>query len=362
MKNTAIGDIYNIPRPFALFITSEKVHRLKHATVLVHWAPEQINCVLDHKDFSGIDFGFSVKNVDDAVSNGAKTLLICNYPNVGPKDLSGFDFNLFKYAMSKGMHIANGLHDRLSNYDELVEHAIKCGVYLYDFRHPPIKFSLGTGRKRSGLRLLTMGTDCICGKKFTSLALSKLFKQNSIKSTFRSTGQSGFLISSGGINNDTVVADFLTGAAEFLSPDNDPDHWDIIEGQGSILHPAFCGGTHSLLYGSQPDVIVMCHDPFRDLHLNQNTPIVNIYEQMKLCETIGKYSNENCHFKAISLFTGNVSDDEALDLIYKYKKEASEIISRDLYVFDPNKQHIPEIETEMIGLINYCKNMGTKNE
>lgn len=350
----AIGNIYNIPRPFALFITSDRINRLKHATALVHWGPEQINCVLSHQQHSGVNFGFQELKLEDAVYNGAKTLLICNYPNEGPKVLSGFDFSFFKKAMSLGMNIANGLHDRLSDYPELVEYAQKCGVKLYDFRYHDTQYSLGTGLKRQGLRLATLGTDCICGKKFTSLALTKTFREAGLKVDFRSTGQSGFLISSSGINNDTVVADYLTGAAEWLSPSNERDHWDIIEGQGSILHPSFCGGTHSLLFGSQPDVMVMCHDPHRTHHLNQNTPIVPIYEQMRLCERIATYANPNAIFKAISLYTGEVPGWKAERMCASYADAARSELNREIFVFDPNKLHLPDMKEQMDRFVDYC--------
>ena len=65
---------------------------------------------------------------------------------------------------------------------------------------------------------------------------------------------------------DAVVADFAAGAAEMLSPDAAPDHWDVIEGQGSLLHPSYAGVSLALLHGSQPDVIVVCHDPRRTDH------------------------------------------------------------------------------------------------
>ncbi len=71
------------------------------------------------------------------------------------------------------------------------------------------------------------------------------------------------MISGSGIAMDAVIADFVAGAAEELSPDNAPGHWDVIEGQGSLFHPAYAGVTLGLLHGSQPDAIVLCHDPSR---------------------------------------------------------------------------------------------------
>ncbi len=121
----------------------------------------------------------------------------------------------------------------------------------------------GTGRKRSGQRVLTVGTDCALGKKYTALALTQALQAQGAKATFRATGQTGIMIAGAGVAIDAVIADFIAGAAETLSPDNAPDHWDVIEGQGALFHPAYAGVTLGLLHGSQPDALVLCHDPSR---------------------------------------------------------------------------------------------------
>jgi len=84
-----------------------------------------------------------------------------------------------------------------------------------------------------------------------------------MKSTFRPTGQTGILITGGGVPLDAVVADFMAGAVEYLDPDNDPDHWDHIEGQGSLFHVSYSGVTMALIHGGQPDALVLAHEPTR---------------------------------------------------------------------------------------------------
>jgi uncharacterized NAD-dependent epimerase/dehydratase family protein len=84
-----------------------------------------------------------------------------------------------------------------------------------------------------------------------------------LNADFRATGQTGVLISGRGVAIDAVVADFIAGAAEWLTPANDPDHWDVVEGQGSLFHPSFAGVTLGLLHGAQPDAFVVCHEPTR---------------------------------------------------------------------------------------------------
>ncbi|PMY95058.1 DUF1611 domain-containing protein, partial [Pseudomonas sp. FW305-124] len=88
-------------------------------------------------------------------------------------------------------------------------------------------------------RVLTVGTDCALGKKYTALQLTRELTGRRVPATFRATGQTGIMIAGSGIAMDALVADFLAGAAEALSPDAAPDHWDVIEGQGSIFHPAY---------------------------------------------------------------------------------------------------------------------------
>ena len=145
----------------------------------------------------------------------------------------------------------------------LAEAARKRGVALVNVRLPRHTFPAATGRRRSGKRLLTVGTDCALGKKYTALALTDAMRARGIAADFRATGQTGIMIAGGGIALDAVVADFAAGAAETLSPDAAPDHWDVIEGQGSLFHPAYAGVTLALVHGSQPDVLILCHDPTR---------------------------------------------------------------------------------------------------
>jgi uncharacterized NAD-dependent epimerase/dehydratase family protein len=165
--------------------------------------------------------------------------------------------------MVAGLDVVSGLHTRLMSLPRLVAAAGDHGARLIDVRHSDKKFGVATGRKRSGKRVLTVGTDCALGKKYTALALTRALEARDAPATFRATGQTGVMIAGAGIPMDALVADFLAGAAEALSPDNAPGHWDVIEGQGSLFHPAYAAVTLGLLHGSQPDAIVLCHDPER---------------------------------------------------------------------------------------------------
>src|SRR3546814_7273569 len=174
-------------------------------------------------------------------------------------------------AMEAGLDIVSGLHARLADVPALAEAARRTGRRLIDIRTPPAGIPVGTGRKRSGKRLLTVGTDCALGKKYTALALHRAFAERGLAVDFRATGQTGIMIAGGGIPMDAVVSDFEAGAAEMLSPDAAPDHWDVIEGQGSLFNPAYAAVSLGLLHGSQPDVFVVCHDPARKVILGMDS-------------------------------------------------------------------------------------------
>ena len=166
-------------------------------------------------------------------------------------------------AARAGLDIVCGLHVKLADNPAIVAAAAESGARLIDVRIPPADLPVGTGIKRSGKRVLMVGSDCAIGKKYSALALDQAMREAGMKSTFRATGQTGIMIAGEGIPIDAVVADFISGAAELISPDNDPDHWDVIEGQGSLFHPGYSGVSLGLLHGSQPDAFVVCHDATR---------------------------------------------------------------------------------------------------
>lgn len=161
------------------------------------------------------------------------------------------------------MDIASGLHNRLTAQPALVAAAEKAGTQLFDVRVPQEEYPIADGKRRSGKRCLAVGTDCSVGKMYTALAMEREMRERGMKATFRATGQTGILITGSGVPLDAVVADFMAGAVEHITPDNDADHWDLIEGQGSLFHPSFSGVTMALIHGGQADALVLCHEPTR---------------------------------------------------------------------------------------------------
>lgn len=166
-------------------------------------------------------------------------------------------------AIHAGMNVASGLHQRLRDVPALVQAAAEAGVALFDVRDPPAGLRVGTGKARAGNRLLTVGTDCSVGKMYATLALRDAMRRRGLSADFRATGQTGILIAGDGVPLDAVVADFISGAIEALTPARDDNGWDLIEGQGSLFHPSFAGVSTGLLHGAQARALVLCHDPSR---------------------------------------------------------------------------------------------------
>jgi D-glutamate N-acetyltransferase len=208
-----------------------------------------------------VTLGLPRMSPSEAAANGAGSIVIGVAPTGGRLPEHWQDD--LEAALEAGLDVVSGLHTRLGSFPRLRTAAERRRVQLIDVRHPTREFPAASGRKRSGKRVLTVGTDCALGKKYTALALTRALQAHGLAATFRATGQTGILIAGSGIAVDALVADFVAGAAEVLSPDNDPDHWDVIEGQGSLYHPAYAAVTLGLLHGSQPDAIVLCHDPTR---------------------------------------------------------------------------------------------------
>ncbi len=207
------------------------------------------------------DLGLPDMNIEEAAAAGVGTIIL-GVANRGGLLGEGWDVPLTR-ALELGIDIASGLHRRLSEVPVLRETAGRLGRLLVDVRHPTRDFDVGNGLKRPGQRLLTVGTDCSIGKMFTALALEKEMRARGIKADFRATGQTGIFIAGDGVSIDAVVSDFVSGAVEFLCPAADPDHWDLIEGQGSLFHASYAGVTLGLIHGAQPDALVMCHEPTR---------------------------------------------------------------------------------------------------
>lgn len=224
-------------------------------------------------------------------------------------------------ALEEGFDLASGLHNLLRDEPDLVAVANVTGGSLHDVRLPNVQYPIANGVKRSGKRCLAVGTDCSVGKMYTALAMDAEMKARGLKSSFRATGQTGILITGEGVPLDAVIADFMAGAVEWLTPDNDPDHWDMIEGQGSLFHISYSGVTMALVHGGQPDALILCHEPTRP-HMrglpDYEMPSLEALRDLAL--TIARQSNAAAQVVGISINTAALGEDKALAYLAEVEK------------------------------------------
>ncbi len=255
------------------------------------------------------DIGLPDMTLEEAAGKGAKTLVI-GVANRGGRIGTSWVDTMLK-ALDLGMDIASGLHNKVADIPEVARKAAELGRSIFDVRHPGRDFEVGTGARRPGKRLLTVGTDCSVGKMFTSLAIEKEMRSRGIKADFRATGQTGILIAGSGVSVDAVISDFISGATEFLAPANDPDHWDLIEGQGSLFHASYAGVSLGLLHGAQADALVLCHEPGRP-HMRglPHYKLPEIDECIALNERCARLTNPDARVVGIACNTSALSEEE----------------------------------------------------
>ena len=298
----------SLEAPYLIYIGDvPDLHHAKTGAGIAYWRPEfcKGQMRLPH---CTVDLGLPDMSPDDALVAGIKTAIIGVAP-MGGQIPDIWVPQLIELAAT-GVDIAAGLHTRLSDIPALVSAAEKSGSKLIDVRVPPQGLPVGDGRPRSGKRVLTVGTDCAVGKKYTALTLHRELERRGIKTSFRATGQTGIMIAGEGIPIDAVVADFVSGAAEVLSPDNDDDHWDVIEGQGSLLNPSYAAVSLGLMHGSQPDAIVLCHDAER-LQIDStggDYPIPQLDEVIDDALRLARRTNPRCFCAGVSINTSTMDD------------------------------------------------------
>ncbi len=306
MKTTVI----DLKKPYLLYLGDvADNHHAKTGAGILYWRPD--DCVGQMRlDTCPVDLGIPEMSVADAKAAGVQTAIVGVAPMGGRIPQHWLD-HLIALAAA-GIDIAAGMHVKLNAMPSLVAAAESGGATLIDVRVPPDDIPIGDGRPRSGKRVLMVGTDCAVGKKYSALALHRELARRDLKATFRASGQTGIMIAGSGIPIDAVVADFISGAAELLSPDNDVDHWDVIEGQGSLLNPSYSGVSLGLLHGSQPDAIVLCHDVARVKidEAGADFPIPDLDEVIDDTLRLARRVNARCICAGVSVNTSTLSDFE----------------------------------------------------
>jgi uncharacterized NAD-dependent epimerase/dehydratase family protein len=327
MTMTPDAEMLQLPQPYLLFLGDvTEPGFAKTAFGLRDWAGEQVTG--EYTCGGTVTLGLPRLSPAEARAKGARSMVI-GIANAGGYIDEAWVPSLIQ-ALEAGLDLVSGMHTRLASNPQIKAAAERLGRRLIDVRSPPPAIPVGTGEKRSGMRLLTVGTDCALGKKYTALALARAFKARGVDADFRATGQTGIMIAGGGMPMDTVVADFLAGAAEILSPDAPAGHWDVIEGQGSLFHPSYAGVSLGLLHGSQPDVIVVCHEPGRtEIMGHPGYAIPSIEETIEMNLTLGRRTNPAIRCAGVSLNTYGMGEAEAKAVI------AAESARLGLPVADP---------------------------
>lgn len=279
----------------------------------------------------GADAGLPDMTLEEAKNAGVKTLVV-GVANRGGMISEAWQTVLVE-ALNMGFDIASGLHNLLRDEDALVAAARVNGMTLHDVRIPSVAYPIANGVKRTGKRCLAVGTDCSVGKMYTGLAMDTEMKKRGMKSTFRPTGQTGILITGGGVPLDAVIADFMAGAVEYLTPDNEADHWDHIEGQGSLFHVSYSGVTMALIHGGQPDALILAHEPTRK-HMrglpDYQQPSLEALRDTAL--PLAQIANPTCVVAGISVNTQHLAAD-------RYESYLSEVEDRmGLPAVDPYRQ------------------------
>jgi uncharacterized NAD-dependent epimerase/dehydratase family protein len=220
-------------------------------------------------------------------------------------------------AIDSGCDIWNGLHNFLSDDPTLATKARAKGRTLHDLRRPPPGLPIASGLAKAvdPLVVLTVGTDCNVGKMTAQLQLIRRLNDRGVRTRFVPTGQTGIMIEGWGIAVDAVVADFIAGAAEWLTLEGSKNaDVVLVEGQGSINHPGYSGVTLGLLHGSCPDAMILCHQSSREFIGDYREAawlrIPPLAEYVRLYESVAAPVHPS-RVIGISLNTYDLSDVEA---------------------------------------------------
>ncbi|WP_171131292.1 MULTISPECIES: N-acetyltransferase DgcN [unclassified Ruegeria] len=324
-----------IETPYLLFLgDAPDMLAAKVAIGIRDWRPENAVGQLRMEGCQA-DLGLTDMTLAEAKEAGAKTLVI------GVANRGGIISEAWKEvliaALEMGYDLASGLHNLLRDEGDLVAAAQTHGGTLHDVRVPTVGYPIANGKKRSGKRCLAVGTDCSAGKMYTAMSMDAEMRKRGMKSTFRATGQTGILITGQGVPLDAVIADFMAGSVEYLTPENDADHWDHIEGQGSLFHVSYSGVTMALIHGGQPDALILCHEPTRT-HM-RGLPEYSLPTLAQLRDTalpLARVANPDCQVAGVSINTQHLSEDAAKDYIAKVEAEMG-LPATDPYRFGAGK-------------------------
>lgn len=240
----------------------------------------------------------------------ADTLLVGVAPDGG--GLPGTLRGRIVEALERGMDVVSGLHEFLGDDAELAALAARHGATIRDVRRPPRSLPLAQGLARSAtcFRVMSVGHDGGVGKLLTSMALSRGLTTRGRRAAFVATGQTGMLVADGGFPADALPSDFVAGVTEMEVLAHQDAEFVVIEGQGSLIHPAYSAVTLGLLHGAAPHALVMCADPTRTHLHHTGYPIPPLVEVIEVFERMASLVHP-ARVAAVALNTSGLSDADA---------------------------------------------------
>jgi uncharacterized NAD-dependent epimerase/dehydratase family protein len=304
-----------VSRPRRVLILAEgrsgDPHFGKTARGVMRYRPQDVVAVLDSTSSAFEHEGFPlVRTVEEATQYGP-TVALVGVATQGGRFPPAWR-ELLRDCISGGLDVENGLHEFVSTDPELTELAREHGVELRDLRMPPPGLNVPTGAnlKHGATVVLMVGSDCAIGKMTVALELDRELQARDVKSEFIPTGQTGIAIAGWGISVDAVVADFIAGAAEQLVLEGVERGGELllVEGQGSLLHPAYSGVTMGLIHGSAPHAYVLCHKAGeRYVDEDERFPIPPLSELVALHEQISLLARK-ARVRAVALNTRDLDE------------------------------------------------------
>jgi uncharacterized NAD-dependent epimerase/dehydratase family protein len=305
----------SVSRPRRLLILAEghsgDAHFGKTARGVMRYRPEDVVALLDSSRAGEVEEGFPIAGSVADATRYEPTVALVGVATQGGRFPPAWR-DLLKDSIRAGLDIENGLHEFVSDDAELAALAVAHGVELRDLRKPPPGLNVPSGGNltHGAMTILAVGSDCAIGKMTVALELDREARLRGVRSEFVPTGQTGIAIAGWGISVDAVVSDFIAGAAEQLVLEGVERGGRVlfVEGQGSLLHPAYSGVTLGLIHGSAPHVYVLCHkagDTIVDG--DDRFPIPPLSELVRLHEQISLLARP-ARVLAIALNTRDLDD------------------------------------------------------
>jgi uncharacterized NAD-dependent epimerase/dehydratase family protein len=303
---------------------SDDPHYGKTARGVVHYAADPTVAILDSthagESYDGIPI---VATVNDALCFNPTTAIVGVATKGGrfPPEWRA----LLASCIAKGLDVENGLHEFLTEDEELSGLAARHGVELRDLRRPPADLSVPTGEnlRLDATTVLMVGSDCAVGKKTVAIELDREARARGVASVFVPTGQTGIAIAGWGIAIDAVVSDFLAGAAERLVVEGARRGGELllVEGQGSLVNPAYSGVTLGLVHGAAPHAFVLCHVPgMTEVEGYPGHPLPGLRELVELHERVALPARP-ARVAAIALNTAALDEEAAHAAVAQAEEE-----------------------------------------